>query len=249
MSDTQLVPDRYFELIDHDTERLLAMGERDLTAQVPCCPGWDVRDVLAHTAEVYEHKVRMMADNGWPSPWPPADFADRDPLDFLRQAKADLFEEFARHQPDEQTTTFSPDDTTITFWMRRMALEVAIHRYDAELAHGEMSPVPDDLALDGIDEMLRVMLEVDESEDVPTDHPVEAMVAVEAAGRRWLCDLRERSVTITTDSANPAAATVGGDPAVVFLWLWGRVGDERVERSGDSNVLNGFRGRLVECSQ
>ena len=45
------------------------------------------------------------------------------------------------------------------FWIRRMAQETVIHRVDAELALGEpFAPIPDDLALDGIDEVLERFL-------------------------------------------------------------------------------------------
>ena len=66
--------------------------------------------------------------------------------------------------------------------------EIAIHRLDGELAHGDPTPIPDDIALDGIDEMLHVMLAGDWwAERVQTEHPVDALVAVEAGGRRWVC--------------------------------------------------------------
>jgi uncharacterized protein (TIGR03083 family) len=249
MTTTALSPQRYFDLIDVDTERLLAMGERGLDHAVPCCEGWVVRDVVSHAAEVYQHKVRVMADNAWPDSWPPADFEAREPLEFLRQSKADLFAEFAEHETTELTTTFSPDDSTIAFWIRRMALEVAIHRYDTELAHGDTTPIPDDESIDGIDELLRVMLETDESENIPTEFPIDGLVAVESGGRRWLCDVREKSLSVSDDASTPAVATVSGEPMAVFLWLWGRVGDQAVERSGNREIVAEFRDRIVECTQ
>jgi uncharacterized protein (TIGR03083 family) len=225
------------------------MGERGLEPVVPCCEGWRVRDVLTHTAEVYQHKVRVMADNAWPDPWPPAGFESREPVEFLRESKADLFAEFAEHETTDQTTTFSPHDTTIAFWIRRMALEVAVHRYDAELAHGDTSAIPDDEALDGIDELLRVMLEADESESITTEFPIDAKVAVESGGRRWLCDVRETSFQVSDDASTPAVATVSGEPMPVYLWLWGRVGDRVVERSGNREIVAEFRDRIIECTQ
>jgi len=244
---TTLTAERYFELIDADTERLIEMGERGLKEPVPSCPGWDVAEVVWHTAVVFEHKVRVMADNAWPDPWPPADFDDRDELAFLREAKDDLFEEFSRHDIGEDTTTFG-SDSTICFWARRMALEAAVHRYDAELAHLDPTPVADDLALDGVDEVLHVMLAGPWwSERVDTRHPVDAVVAVRAAHRLWSCDLRQRSVTILDRADAVAAATVRGEPEHVFLWLWGRSPDSAVQTSGDTSILAEFRARLAEC--
>ncbi|MBA3233840.1 MAG: maleylpyruvate isomerase N-terminal domain-containing protein [Propionibacteriales bacterium] len=248
MTTHQLDPERYLALIDADTERLITLGERGLKIPIPCLDGWDVAEVLWHVAGVYEHKVRVMADNAWPEPWPPAHFEDKDEIEFLREAQTDLFEEFSRHDPAEQTTTFGAD-TTIAFWMRRMALEVAVHRYDAELAHADTTPIPDDESLDGIDELLRLMLEADESEGIVTRSPVDALVAVESAGRRWLCDARADALSVSDDMSTPATATVSGQPMTVFLWLWGREPDESVERSGSLEIMAEFRNRITECTQ
>lgn len=249
MSLQRLEPQRYFESIDSDTERLLAVAAHGLSAEVPCCPGWTVAEVATHLAEVYEHKVRVMADNAWPDPWPPEAPTDRDPLDRLADAKAQLFAEFAEHQITEPTTTFSSADRTIGFWARRMALEVAVHRYDAELALDEVTPIPDDLAVDGIDEVLRVMLGGPWWEQrVSTRHPVDARVAVESGGQRWRCAAQATSVTIDENSMSPAEGSVAGEPMAVFLWLWGRVGDDQVDLTGDRQVVAEFRARLVECT-
>ncbi len=246
---TQLSPDRYFELIDSDTDRLVTMGERGLRAPVPACEGWDVGEVLWHVASVYEHKVRVMADNAWPDRWPPSwDFGDDEEIAFLQSAKTRLFEEFARHQISDETQTFGTD-TTISFWARRMACEIAIHRYDGEQAHRDTTPIPPDLATDGIDEMLHVMLAGPWWEErVSTEHPLDDLVAVEAGGHRWLCDVQRASVTITRDTSAPAAATISGDPEQVFLWMWGRAGDDSVTISGDQAIGHEFRARLAECA-
>ena len=221
---------------------------------MPCCPDWTVSDVVTHVGMVYEHKVRVMADNDWPSPWPPAALAEQEPVELLTDAKAHLFGEFAEHDLTDQTTTFSADDTTIAFWVRRMALEIAVHRFDAELAHDDLTPIPDDLALDGIDEVLRVMLAGPWWDGrVTTEHPIDAVVAVQAGDERWLCTADARSVSVAQDSVTPAAATVSGDPEAVYLWLWGRVGSGgidagRVDISGSPALAAELRARLVECT-
>ena len=56
MSDsTALTAERYFSLIDSDTERMLEVAGRGLSAPVPSCPGWAVADVVEHVAFVYLH--------------------------------------------------------------------------------------------------------------------------------------------------------------------------------------------------
>lgn len=249
MTDIRLRPQQYFEIIDADTERLLEVAGRGLEAAVPSCPGWTVADVVSHVAMVYEHKVRVMADNAFPDPWPPADFADRPALEFLREAKTDLFDEFARHETTDETTTFSSDDSTIGFWARRMALEITVHRLDAELAHDAATPVSAELAVDGVDEILRVMLAGPWWDGmVDTAHPIDAVVAVETDGHRWLCDVTARRISVRDHAATPPAVTISGDPEAVFQWLWGRAGDERVMLDGDRHVTADIRARLRECT-
>jgi uncharacterized protein (TIGR03083 family) len=245
---TLLAPERYFELIDSDTDRLIAMGERGLKEPVPSCTGWDVAEVLWHVSNVYEHKVRLLADNAWPDPWPPEwEFADDEEIAFLRSAKTHLFEEFSRHEIDEPAKSFG-GDATVGFWVRRMACEIAVHRVDGEQAHADQTPISDDIALDGIDELLQVFLAGPWWADrVQTDHPVSAQVAIEAAGQRWVCDVQEKSVTVAADeTSTPAAATVSGEPEAVFLWLWGRGGDDTVTLS-DDDLCREFRSRVAEC--
>lgn len=249
MTLSRLEPQRYFESVDADTERLIEVARRGLDAPVPCCPGWTVADVVTHVAQVYEHKVRVMADNAWPEPWPPAEQPRQEPLERLAQATSALFEEFASHQTTDETTTFSAADRTIAFWARRMALEVAVHRYDAELAHGEPTTIPDDLAVDGIDEVLRVMLAGPWWDRlVTTDHPIDADMAVESGGQRWVATAGATRVTVREDPDGSADVTVGGDPGEMFLWLWGRLPDDRVTIEGAAELAGELRARLAECT-
>lgn len=250
---TRLAPARYFQLIDSDTERLLEMASRGLGADVPSCPGWTVADLVSHVAHVYEHKVRTMADAAMPKPWPPADFEGREPIAFLRAAKDDLFVEYSRHDLDEPTATFSAEDTTIAFWVRRMALEIAIHRTDGEQAYGSVTPVPADEAVDGVDEVLTVMLAGPWWADGWSEHPVNARVDLVVDDRCWRCELDSTSATVTRitepeATRSAAAASIRADPEAMFLWLWGRAPDSAVAVAGDAGVAAQFRLRIKECT-
>jgi hypothetical protein len=55
-----------------------------------------------------------------------------------------------RRGPDEPAWTFWPDDQTCAFWFRRMAHETVVHRVDAELAAGEVTPVEDWAACESV---------------------------------------------------------------------------------------------------
>ena len=250
---TTLSPERYLELIRSGSARLSDVGELGLDADVPSCAGWQVRDVLAHVAEVYQHKIACIRDNASPDPWPPPEFADREPRAFFAASADELLGELERRGPNESSFTWWADDQSTGFWFRRMAQEIAVHRYDAELAHEATTAIDPDLAVDGVDEVLRVMLGGPWWADYDTEHPVDATVRIEAGRRYWLAAVGPDSVTVTDDSVDPSeltepAAGISGDPESVLLWLWGRRADGAVTLDGDAEVIREFRARLAECT-
>ena len=160
----------YLETLEADSRLLAEAAARDLTAAVPCCPGWTVRDAVEHVAEVYEHKLAAIERGGErPEPWPPAWPADRDPLDWFADARERLLDTLTRTDPAAPSWTWWPPDQTAGFWLRRMAQETAVHRVDVEAATGAAAPVDAALALDGIDEVLELMLAGDWASDPQPD--------------------------------------------------------------------------------
>jgi hypothetical protein len=128
-----------------------------------------------------------------------------------------------------------------------MAHETAVHRIDGELAIGTPTPVDTALAVDGVDEILVIMLAGDWS-DEPDDAATGQRVAISTGGRTWHATLERDSVSIA-EVGGDGDATLGGDPSDVLLWLWGRSPDERVTRSGDQDALRLLRSRLVLATQ
>jgi uncharacterized protein (TIGR03083 family) len=236
----------FVEHVRKDGDRLAVAAEGDLSAPVPSCPGWTVRDVVSHVAEVYEHKIACTELGHAPDPWPPALHADRDPMVWFVDAHGRLLEMFRERGPDAPSATWWPPDQTVGFWGRRMAHETAVHRVDAELAAGTVTPVDAELATDGVDEILVIMLAGDWS-DAQSDTAARR-VAISTGGRQWIATLEPEAVTIAEENGD-GDATVEGDPSDVLLWLWGRAGDEHVRRSGDDAALRLLRSRLVLATQ
>jgi uncharacterized protein (TIGR03083 family) len=237
----------YVEHVRQDGQRIADVASGNLSTDVPSCPGWTVSDLVSHVAQVYEHKIACTALGRAPDPWPPEWPADRYPIEWLTDAHGRLLAMFARSGPTTPSATWWPPDQTVGFWARRMAQETAVHRVDAELAIGTPSPVSADLATDGVDEVLVLMLAGDWS-DEPDDLATGQRVAISTGGRSWRVTLDRESVSIT-EHGGAADATLGGDPSDVLLWLWGRAPDERVKRSGDEEVLRLLRSRLVLATQ
>ncbi|MEA2554720.1 MAG: hypothetical protein QOI60_51 [Actinomycetota bacterium] len=237
----------FVEHVRRDGDLLAASANGNLSAEVPTCPGWTVRELVSHVAQVYEHKIACTALGHAPEPWPPEWPVDRDPIDWFGDAHARLLEMFGASEPTSPSATWWPPDQTVGFWARRLAHETAVHRVDAESANGTPTPVNPGLALDGIDEILVIMLEGDWSEDAD-DAATGQRVALSTGGRTWGVTLQKESVTVA-EGAGGGDATVDGDPSDVLLWLWGRLGDERVTRSGDEEALRVLRSRLALATQ
>jgi uncharacterized protein (TIGR03083 family) len=238
----------YLRKIRSDSDRLAEVGRLGGAADVPSCPGWTVADVLDHVAHVYLHKVELLRTGARPDPWPPPELADREPSELFDEATRTLLDELASRDPDAPSPTFWPPEQSVGFWFRRMALEIAVHRYDAELAHDVPTAVEDDLAVDGIDEALRAMLGGPWWDDFDTEEPLDARIRVTSAGRSWTVTADRRSVAITEGDTGHVAVEIAGSPADVFLWLWGRRGDETLAITGDGELAAALRRRLAEAT-
>jgi len=237
----------YVGHVEADGDLLVTAAAQDLSADIPSCPGWTMRDLVEHVAEVYEHKIACTQLGREPDPWPPEWPADRDPIDWLNDARTRLLAMFAEHGPQDPSATWWPPDQTVGFWARRMAHETAVHRVDAQLGVGQATPVDDDLATDGVDEILTIMLAGDWSE-APSDEAAGQRVAISTGGRQWIVALEPTFIGVE-EGRGQAAAAVEGDPSDVLLWLWGRFPDERVSLSGDAATLALLRSRLTLATQ
>lgn len=246
---------RFLECLAADASRLRSVAARDLEAPVPSCPGWSTADLVQHTGMVYMHKVEGMRKKlTGEAPWPPEGIRDEEPLALFDRAYVELTAEFAARDPSDEASTWYDPDPTVGFWIRRMAQETVIHRLDAELAQGEPpAGIPDDLAVDGIDEVLVVFLAYivtkwrKEFGEMLKDCDGSA-VRVEAAGRAWIVKLAADGVFVSEDDS-PSVAGVSGDPAAVLKWLWGRTGDDTVAIQGDRSTVSKLRQLLVEATQ
>lgn len=253
---------RLLECLAADYGRLREVAATDLTAAVPSCPGWTVADLVGHVAEVYLHKTECIRLNAFPDPWPPA-LESEEPIALLDRAYAALTAEFAARDDATPSRTWHEPDQTVGFWIRRMAQETVIHRLDAELALGvPVAPIPDDLAIDGIDEVLKLFVGYGSHAWLEDFKPVLAgaesrtvIIGVDG-GPGWL--VRTEVTGVDVSDADPAAAastpvgaTVSGGSVGVLRWVWARespgVSEAQVE--GDEATLTELRDVLAASTQ
>jgi uncharacterized protein (TIGR03083 family) len=248
---------RLLRFMSADFDRLREVAGKDLSAPVPSCPGWLVADLVRHVGVVYLHKVEAMRQGRAPEPWPPEGVESADPLSLLDDAWSSLAAEFAGRAPNASTYTWYEPDQTVGFWVRRMAQETVIHRIDAELALGStVAPVPAELAVDGVDEVLVVFLAYASAlwrEDFGDDLALAdgRPVLVSTGGSGWLVRAGADGVTVEAGIGPgpvPAAATIRAEPGAMLRWLWGRGGDAVVVE-GDAGLVARLRRLLVTATQ
>jgi uncharacterized protein (TIGR03083 family) len=227
--------------------RAVVAGGADLGRAVPSCPGWVLADLARHVGSTYLHKVECIRRKAHPEPWPPAGLDAEEPLALLDRAHAALSAEFASRRPEDAAFTWYGPDQTVGFWIRRMAQETLIHRVDAELAAGvEVAAVPDDLALDGIDEFLVAFIEYG-SHTWPDDFATALATTdgrgalLETSGGAWLVTPTPEGVRVRVSDVDTADAVVSGKPGELLLWAWNRTGGEAVATSGDAGLVADLR--------
>ncbi|HKD97178.1 MAG TPA: maleylpyruvate isomerase N-terminal domain-containing protein, partial [Micromonosporaceae bacterium] len=209
------------------------------------------------------HKVECIKQRKFPDAWPP----EREPAPLTTQldtAWTRLIEQFATHEANDPAATWHDPDQTVGFWIRRMAQETVIHRIDAQLAAGvAVDAIPDDLALDDVDEVLHLFIgyastrwpgEFAAHLESPDTRPVVVTASAAGGSRSWEVAVNPDGVRVTDrpSAAAPGeepAARVSGDGDAVARWLWGRAGDDAVTMEGDRTLLDQLRRVLVTGTQ
>jgi uncharacterized protein (TIGR03083 family) len=238
----------YLDCLRSDSARFAEVARLGLPAAVPGCPGWTVEDTTRHLAQVYLHKVEILRLNALPDPWPPAELAERDALELYGEALSKVIPALEAAGTEQRTWTFSPYDQTSAFWYRRMALETAVHRIDVEQAHDVVTPIDRELAVDGIDEILPLMLGGPWWEEGDTKNPVDATIRITTEGRSWTIRLDATSATVTPGAEGAVDAEVFGEPHEVYLWLWGRGPLTLEQAAGNDDVVEAFQARMAETT-
>ncbi len=222
-----------------------ALGPDVLRAEVPGCPGYTVAEVLRHLGVVHRLVSAWILAGRRPRD-PAARAPDGDPRDWFSTGWRDLERVLASAPVDAPVATWNPADTTMGFWQRRMAHELAVHAFDVLAAAGAGWHVPDAFALDGIDEALRLWLGTRLGGDVGAGGDA---IRVVAGGQTWTVGLHAMVVEVH-DRPVDVDAVLSGDPAAVYLWLWGReLPRGGVEVAGDAAVAETLRRLLARAMQ
>jgi uncharacterized protein (TIGR03083 family) len=241
----------YLDSLRADAADLLAAASGHLDVDVPACPGWRMERLVGHVGRTYRWTAGWVEGDGARElARPPAGDA------VIEWARAGLGEFIAAIEeaagvddPDAPVKTWAGDQPPI-FWPRRMAIETAVHRWDAQVAAGEGLPIGTDLALDAVDELFEVILpwrgtgELGSENEGKTMHLHATDIAGGEPGEgEWLITLGPAGMTVDHKHAKGDVA-VRGTASDLLLLLWNRVAADRFEVFGDADLLEWWRAAV-----
>jgi uncharacterized protein (TIGR03083 family) len=120
-----------------DGRKLIEAAESDWSRPVPQCPEWDLAGLVRHTGGIFAWMAAVVSTG---------EFVDLRAVDPSPDADTDLGPWYLDNvdrtlgvlrdaDPEAKAWTFSRlGDQSVAWWRRRLAVEVAIHRWDAEHA-------------------------------------------------------------------------------------------------------------------
>ena len=256
----------YLDHIRRDSARFReVLAGCDPSTPVPSCPEWTAADLLWHLTEV-QHWWRAMMVNrpqsaeemGYTDPVRPEGYDAQ--LAAYDETHAGFIAAIQTADPAEPAYSWSsdPDDHTVGFTYRRQAHEALIHRVDAELTAGALTPLDPALAADGVDEVLDKMYGglPPWGAFEPRSQFIEFRVT-DSGTSVWtqlgsfsgtppkgdpIAD--EPDMHVVPDPGVEADAVVTGDAAVLDAWLWHRRDDAGITMTGDAAVLDHARAVL-----
>jgi len=247
----------YLQHIRTESQRFRdVLADCDPRASVPSCPDWNADDLLWHLGEVQHFWTWMVTNRPkgpeeYDDPQRPGDHAGL--LSFFDQQYAALVEALQGADPTHEAWTWSQDHT-VAFISRRQAHEALIHRRDAELAAGTVSPFPAELAADGVDEVLDVMYGgcPPWGEFSPLPHYIR-LDLTDTGDRVWVqlgrfhgtdpdgIEHEEEDLHVVPDPGVEPEAVIAGTAEAIDARIWRRADGAETHLSGSLAIVDRFR--------
>jgi uncharacterized protein (TIGR03083 family) len=236
----------YLEVIVANSEQFAAaVRSAGYEARVPTCPEWTVTNLVEHMSGVhrwvtmvFETKAQAMP-NREEVPRPPE---GTDWLEWFEAGVPGLLAVLEEAGPDYLIWNWEaggPGDSS--FWPRRMAHEVIIHRADAESAAGRASVVDSpEMAADGIDEYLGFLeMRRRYAKDGLGLEGTFHFHATDTPGE-WLVEISPDAVSVSREHAK-APVAVRGPAGALELYLYNRGPADGLEILGDGTLMDAWR--------
>jgi uncharacterized protein (TIGR03083 family) len=216
---------------------ITAMGAGPLDTPIPSCPDWTMADLVVHVGEFAGWWADILAEGtGRPKLETAGEPADGDAVDWCAGLLARLTSELEATPAATEIWTWVAEDKTARFAARRGANELAIHRFDAQLARGAEEPIDGALAIDGIDEIFLMIANQDAT--VAGNGETLHLHATDLDAE-WLLTFGPEGIDVRHEHAKGDAA-IRGAVSDLELLLYGRPLLAPIEQFGDDEPLQLF---------
>jgi uncharacterized protein (TIGR03083 family) len=240
--------------------RAAVMSAPGLELKVPTCPEWTLLDLVQHLGAV--HRTWAAAVSAGPAADPPAESTsegagtaprEREPLLAWSAASTrQLLDALREAGPNRGCWTWwgpSESPQTSGAVARHQLQEVTVHTYDAQITLGIPQPLPDEAALDGVDEFLSTCC----AWTAPWPHEAAAVEFHATEGRSWRLSFSAdgaRSTRLPTpgtllpavrEGPDVAFASVRGTAAELVLAMYDRIPIDSLQLDGDRRLFDLLR--------
>ena len=254
MEETLEFPD-LLRLIDERSAafRAVIAAAPSLDVQVPTCPEWTLFDLAEHigvgrlswaatVAAGPDAPAKVEAENA------PATPREREALTaWLAASTQELLDALREAGPDRGCWTWwetSQSPCTVRSVARHQLQQFVVHTYDAQLTVGTPEPLPEQMALDGVEEFLFTCCATTVAwpyEPAVVDHHA-------TEGRSWRLWLSADGARIarrpapgspdTDEGPDAADVSVQGSASDLVLLFYGRIPLDSVKTDGDRRIYD-----------
>ncbi|MFD7326243.1 maleylpyruvate isomerase family mycothiol-dependent enzyme [Streptomyces sp. NPDC059875] len=258
MEQTLEFPD-LLRLIDERSTafRAAVASAPSLDVQVPTCPEWTLFDLVQHLGGGRRKWAAIVAAG--PADAPPAKSAWSAPvaprerealLDWWAASAQQLLDALRESGPDRGCWTWwdtSQSPQTAGAAARRQLQEIAVHTYDAQITAGAPQPLPDEVALDGVDEFLSTCCATTSAwphEPAAVDYRAaesrswRLMLSADGARAARLPALATTPATAAGEDPDTVDASLRGTAGELVLALYGRIPVDSLKVDGDRRLFD-----------
>ncbi len=246
----------YIGFVATEGELFASTAEQgDLSVEIPPCPGWEMRDLVRHLGFIHVWAAENVSfpKDDWADVedlpdltehWPELATSypdDADLVSWYRKTLANLIQVLESAPADLECFTFLPAPTPLTMWSRRQASEIAIHRFDAQVARDIPSEFDPQFATDMLDELMCGF--VPRLRTLEIDRPKVVDVHAHDTDEHWYATLGPDQTTVARHGGG-ADLTLTGTAAELYLLLWNRALDSSVTMTGDVAIMDLWHGNF-----
>jgi len=238
-------PADYLDALRDRSNALLVSARADLDAPVPSCPSWTVADLVTHIGGVWGWAAAVV-DTGARAEFPtvPEGLGGAELVQWAEQQARLVLDALETADPDSDCWTFGLPRSRL-FWFRRQALETAVHAWDVERVVANPEPIEPELASDGIDEFLTVMLPRHLKQQ-PGSWTGRSLHLHSTDGKgEWVITLGPDSAVSVEHVHRKGDVALQGTASSLYLWCLNRIPSAELTFFGDRAVADQWTAEIA----